>query len=759
MARRSLDVKTERNPSNRDAESRSRPFVSVLIVAWLGVPLLVLLLRVVAGIGGEGIRWLIVWLSVVLLGAALPGGAVAYGYKVAKRAPFVIWHVAFTLVGFSIAVSVGMLPGWDRTPTDGHWWSAAIAWLGNVFIIPLWLVTVYYLASLCVALSWLIYRIDAFRASTGNEQTTGGGPLGALLKRLEGVKIRTEQAQIDEVAAEVHIEHEGVPISQVRALVPAIEEHPGVIRGRSGVRETGRGGHSVLRIVHSDPYKTWRVWPGLSAPGGSYTEPIRTSYYSTGETQWYSFVKTPDGVRFAPVDPNDPNDTRSKFRSTNDTFKGAQGATGSGKSGGSAIENAEILSRRRVHLVYVDTAKLLQNAGWCLDFCSLAAGSRSASGALFTALRRVGELRTRLLGEAGARNFTDEVAEATGMSWIHIYADEFDVAKQNADMEWLATKGRSLGFRISFTLPRAVGDKLSTDIRAAVGMWEQYGITQDYDKGFVLSDDTIAAGANPEAFGVSIPGAHYLDRAPGIEKHMWAVDCRVYKTREDYADLRRAVEAARATFTPAQWLPEELQALGDVARYCSPSVVRNGHIGVDQPPPAVPAGPAPTAPAQPAPVTSQNGADMQDTQPLPSPEEIADMDIDTVVRDLLDEDADVLDTSTEEREFGPLNPREPRSDAPANDGISLPDVKPRARDSEHAVAEFDAALVRMAGRGVREFGNADIADEMTVAMSPAWVSRRFTALTKDETLQPPGLKIERIEGSRGRFMLVRLYEH
>src|ERR1041384_7179175 len=586
MARRELSVKTERNPQNRDAESRSRPFVAVLLVAWLGIPAFALLLRLLVGIGGDGIQVLVIALVISLLGVALPGFAVAYGFRVANRHLVVVWHVAVTLHLFALASALAVVPGWDTVSAGHHWWDDAGAWLKNVFAVPMWFVVTYLICALCIALSWLIYRIDAFRASTGTPGVDDGTPLGKLIARLkgEGVKVRADQAVIDETAAMIPIDHEGVPLAQVRQLVPAVDEMPNVIRGRSSIIPSERGGHSTFRVVHTAPPTTWRVWPGLSAPGGSYTEPIRTSYYSTGETQWYSFVRTPDGVTFAPAE--DPaKDTRSKFSSSNDTFKGAQGATGSGKSGGSAIENAEIVSRRNVQLIYVDVAKVMQNAAWILDFCSLAAGSRATSGELFSGLRRVGEVRTRILGEAGIRNFTDEAVKKTGLSWVHIYADEFDVAKQNTDMEWLAPKGRSLGFRISYTLPRAVGDKLSTDIRAATGMWEQYGITQDYDKGFVLSDETIAAGANPESFGISIPGAHYLDRAPGIPQRMWAIDCRTYKTREDYGDLRRAIEAARATFTPMTWLPEELEALGAVARHCSPSVVRGGHLGVDAPPP------------------------------------------------------------------------------------------------------------------------------------------------------------------------------
>lgn len=750
MARSDVNV-TERNPSTHDPEKRSRKFTSVLLTGLFVVPAFGLLLRFIIFWAPEMLH-LVAALS-LLTGVAVAAIAVAIGYKVTKRVPFVVWHVAATAMLFGLALYTTTVVRWPAQTAP--WYERLLA----VINIPAWWVVVHLFGSVIVGGSWLLYRIDALRSAAGGNAEAGGGALAGLLSRMEGIRFRADQAVTDDVAVEVPVEHEGIPLSQVRSIVPALEETPGVIRGRSSVQQTDRGGHSILRIVHTDPHKTWRVWPGLSAPGGSYTEPIRTSYYSTGEVQWYSFVKTPDGMTFTPANPEDPNDTRAKFRSPNDSFKGAQGATGSGKSGGSAVEIAEVLSRNNVQVIYIDTAKLIQNAGWCLDFVSLAAGSRSASGALFTALRRVGELRTRILGEANQRNFTDEAARITGLSWIHIYADEFDAAKQNADMEWLATKGRSVGFRISYTLPRAVGDKLSTDIRAATGMWEQYGITQDYDKGFVLSDETIAAGANPESFGVSIPGAHYLDRAPGIEPRMWAIDCRVYKTREDYGDLRRAVEAARAAFTPPAWLPEELEALGEVARYCHPSIVRNGHIGLDTPPPAQP----PTDAVQ---LNRQKGTDMQDTQPLPTDEDLEDAPYDAQLRSLIEDAEEGLDVSPEERQYGPLNPRVPDPMPTAEDNVQLAHVKPKPRDAAHAVAEFEAALIRMALKGVTEFGNGDVMAEMAVSMSPATISKRFTELCGGAQLEgprspgmvgnPPVVAVSRIEGSRGRFTLERL---
>lgn len=736
MSKTSVDVKSERNPSARDPEKRVQPFASVLLVALVVIPLFCLILRSFAA-AGDDLKWMVVWLDLVFLGIILPGIALGIGYKVAKRIEFVTWHVAITIELFAMATSASILPGWDHVPAGHRWWHTAWATVLNVVLVPAWFALLYLFGALVISLSWLLYRIDAFRSSTGTDESGDQSGLAALVKWPKGAKIRTDSIVVDDFAITAEVDHAGIPLAQIQQSVKSLEEHPSIIRGRSSVIGGERGGTSTMRLLREDPHSVWRVWPGLSHPGGYFHEPIRTSYYSTGETQWYSFVRTPDGYR---------SSLAPDFASPNGTFKGSQGMTSAGKSGDAAIEQAEIFSRRDVQVLYIDTAKLLQNAGWCLDFVSLAAANREASGYLFEGLRRVGEYRTRVLGEAGIRDFSSEAVAKTGLSWVYIFADEFDVAKQGAAMQWLATKGRSVGFRFAFTLPRATSDNLDTNIRAAVGMWAQFGISQDYDKGFVLSDATIEAGANPEMFGINVPGAHYLDNAPGIDPRMYAIDCRTYRTREDYGDLRRAVEAARATFTPMTWTEGELKALGPVAQLCKPSVVRAGHIGQDeeQPPPDDQlADPTPTVDN-----IQMEGTPMQLLKKIAGDD---DMQLSPTVRAMLD-DAGEVDTS----EYA-FDPREPIAQVAAgteDDGSDLPSVKPKPPSKDVAVADFENALIQLHRDGVLEFGREEVQERMRYEWAGPNISKRFTALTEDETLNPPGLKLERL--GRGRFTQTRV---
>jgi hypothetical protein len=732
MARESnVNVSSERNPSSRDPDKRMQPFVSVLLVAWIAVPVFCLLLRLFVGIGGDGIRWLIIWLVLFLLGAVLPGYAVVHGIRVAKREPTVIAHVAITIHLFADAASLSVIPGWNHVPAGHHWWDAAWAWTLNVVTIPLWAVVVYVIFSLCLVASWWIPRIDAFRAATGTEGKDGS-KLADLIGWPKGARIRSDSIEADEFAVTAIVDHPGVPIAKLQSTVPAIEEN-GFVRGRSSVIGEAKGGVSKMRFVHSDPLKTWRTWPGPSHPGDTFAAPFRTGYYSTGEAQWYGFAKTSDGFR---------SQLAPSFVMPNDAHVGRQGATRSGKSGDIAQEICEAGTRRDAALILVNLAKLRQDSGWALDFAELAADTKARARNLMTGLRRLGEYRSDVMGdlryEGRHRTWTEETYDELGFAALYVQVDEGDLVLSGADVTWLSTKGLSLGIYLSVSISRAATDGMASALRSAIVQWKAFGCGQDYDAGFVLSDETMAAGADPHTFGTEFPGAHYADRFLGVDHRLYPVDARSFKTERTFSDLRKAVEAARSSFPTPHLTEGEIEAFGR-AEYesCLPQTILLGERPKDE---NMTESDRPESPAP-----STGGDDM-----LIDYEE----NLDSGDPELDEAWAASLDTSDVTKEFGPIDPRTPLPASPPSD-IEYPQVKPMVGPAE-TVAEFDAALIRMAERNVREFTNADVMDEMKVAMRPSRCSERFRALCDDETLNPPGLIIERISGGKpGRYMLVR----
>jgi len=728
MARADVNVTSERNPRKRDPEDRSQPFLSVLLMAVFGAPALVIVLRFFIFFS-PGLIGLIVWLVLFLFGVLGPLTAMGVGYKVTKRIPFVVWHVAGTVEMFAVAVSIGVGLGWHRT--GPHWWDR----IPDVLLVPAPAVVVYLLCALLIALSWMLYRIDAFRAATGADGADSG-KLAELVGWPKGATIRTGSIKSDEFAVTAIVDHPGVPISRIQGTVPALEEH-GFVRGRSSVVGEPKGGSSTMRFVHSDPMKTWRTWPGPSHPGGPFAAPFRTGYYSTGEPQWYGFAKTPDDFR---------SDVVPWFVAPNDAGFGRQGATRSGKSGDIAQEICEAMTRRDAVVMLVNLAKFLQDSGWALDLAELAADTPPRARNLFAGLRRLGEYRQRVMGnpryEGRHRTWSSETYDELGFAAILLEVDEGDLVLSGADVTWLSTKGLSLGIFLSVAISRAATDGMASTLRSAIVQWKAFGCGQDYDAGFVLTDDTMAAGADPHVFGIEFPGAHYADRLQGVDHRMYPIDARSFKTERTFSDLRRAVEAARATFPVPHLTAGEIEAFGRAGyESCRPQAILLGERPKDENMTDSDRRPAP----------DDEGDDMPDL------DELADEDrIDSGDPELDEAWETPTDVSDLTEEFGadridPSIPWASRSDA---GDMEYPQPKPVLSGPE-TLREFDAALIRMWRRGVKEFGNEDVMNEMRCAMLPSRCSERFTALCDEEVLDvnpPGGLVIERL--GRGRFMFV-----
>lgn len=709
---------------SKGRKNRHRPFASVLLAGLLVVPVLALVLRLIAA-ASPGTLWLSTWLTLFAFGLVMPLVALGIGHKVTKRLPFVIWHIFTTLVIFGSWLSFTVQLSMDLArPWYARLWEAVA--------LPGWWWVLHIVGALCLSGSWLLYRIDSLRSAAGVKG--GGGTWEELFGK--GVTARVEQAVITDTAIEVPLEHTGVPISQVRQGIAKVDEKPGVIAGKTTIVRDGKeGGRSVLRITTADPFdpSRWDWWPGPSHPGETYEAPICTAKYEDQKYEWFAFARTPDGAKFRSVAPYTGSEN---FASPSGTFLGRQGMTGAGKSGDACIEEAEVLSRRDVVLVHVAPAKLRQNAEWLLDMATLAAEGDRIS-LLFRALMKLGEYRDTVnLG----RDFDSEVAARTGRPWVHIFADEFDITKQGTTLKWLLTKGRSLGFRFSFTLPRATGENMDTNIRGSIGAWKQFGISQDYDAGFVLSDKTLEAmdGNGAQDWGATVPGAHYLDMAPGVDPAKYPMPARTFKTRRDYADLRSKTLAARATFTPASFPPDELEVLGDVMEICNPLRLLEE-----------------SDPPEPIRVNAQVSSPMEETLNLD------DYDEDGTTLVTGDDDLDELLASMPPLEWPDgIDPRQPIAPSAGSDSemLVLPEGKSKLT-REETEKELDAAITRMAIAGRKEIGNKDIMNEMRCLMSPPDVSKRLKKLLDgEETVHEPapGVLLKRVPGKAGAYVIHRL---
>jgi hypothetical protein len=742
MARTDVNVRRETNPSTHDDEKRSRKFRGPLFVGLLVVPAFGLLLRFIIFWAPE-MLWLVAGLSLTT-GFIYASAAVAIGYKVSKRVPLVIWHVAATGFLFGGALYITTVVRWPaETAPWYHRLLAVVNW-------PAWWVIVHLFGAIIVGGSWLLYRIDAFRAATGADEFSGSG-LDKLLKVPLGMKVRDNTITADEFAIEAEIAHPGIPVAQVQGVLQPLVEQAGAIRGRSTIVPGDVGGKSQLRLVMKDPLDEWKTFPGLSHPGESFAYPIRTAYYVAGKNgqplpQWYSFAQTPNSSVLRPsrLAPN--------FSAPNDASFGRQGATRAGKSGDNAIEIAEVASRCDAGLFLVNTAKLLQDIGWALDFAVAAADTKPKASVLFEAVRRIGEYRSNQMGhpkwQGRHRTWSPLTYAELGFMAIVVEVDEGDQVLNSATATWLATKGLSLGIFLSVMISRAATDGMASTLRSAVTQWKAFGAGQAYDGGFVLSDETIAAGADVGSLSTRFPGSHYLDKAQGVDETMYPQLARSYKTERDFSDLRRAVEAARAAFTPPVLTPGEIEAAGgaETLRMLSPQTLLAAFDQED------------TGPAPAGTVTSTERTTVE-TAILSTagdrPDDTGDLEVDAL---LAKPRADLSDL---EKEYGPLPA--PGESLPDRSNPDLPSLELASGDDRPSVSpdeltgEANAALIRMAQRGVTRFGNKELMDEMRVDPTPTQMSRWLKGLCDDgKHVAPPGVTVEREPGRQGRYVLVWL---
>jgi hypothetical protein len=748
---------------NRPLDERYRPFLGPYIIALAALPVLESISYLVRRVD-PNLGFLILWCWVAS-GFVLALAAIGIGVKVSKRLSFIVAHVALTLiVGGSMA---GL--------------TTAIGWPG------VWIV-LHAFASAIFATSWTLYRIDSLRsAARGDTRDVWGALFGLRTSR------PTKISQPDDAHIVVEIAHgPGETKQDVQSASKKMESALNAIEGRTTVTSDGRAGHTTVSFSTEDVFADWKDWPGPSHPGMSFAYPLRTAYYETGEDQWFSLCAT-----------QKLRSPHTSFRSDMDTFLGAVGATGAGKSGFLNNLVAEALTRSDVIPCWIDKAKILQNAGWCLDMLGMA-GDAGVAVDFTRALRLLAEYRVQLFGQVSldaimdpgaaaddvGRKWTPQLAVETGEAAILAVVDEADTAIKGAAWEWLSARGRSLGIFLVPATPRASAAEVPAIVRGSVGAWKTYAIGDNYSDGFTISSETADAGADPKK--LRDVGLHYLDRAPGVDKRMFPVLAREYRSSTKV--LRQRVLTARASFDPMTFTPGAIAAMGEFYERCNPRRllvprVADADRGALEPvTPAMPYAPAGgvigdlmralvdgTVQGTPAEVeearrilaANQSAPNMtasdrtaeEDDDEYEQDEEEDDMRATPTGVDLDDDIAAPVDPRTlydadDARELAGIDPRQAIDTRVGPDAITLdaPGDKPvwSAADTE---AEFDRVLVQFADTGRMEFGNPDVLTAMQCEFKAYTVSRRLDALAEGERLAPPGLTIER--QGRGRFLIVR----
>lgn len=587
------------------------------------------------------------------------------------------------------------------------------------------------------ALSWNLHRTDALRADPrGDSDEDSWGKVFGIPKTRIGRIERTEHATT------VTLHHAGGETHHdVAAALPKIESAAGAVAGRGRVVKGERADTSRLTIITDDPFDQWLHLPGLSHPGGSFTDPIRTSYYDTGDWEHYWF----------------PAGQEANGMPRSACSRGRMGMTRSGKTGEAKNEVAEVLSRRDVLVFYADATKGEQGAGDLLNYFTAYADTTAKARALFIAVKKLVQWRADLMGQHGHTDWTPQVYQELGLAAIYYFIDEADELISTEVFKWLATKGLSTGVFLSVTLPRADHQSMPPTARYSLGAWKCFGTGDEYSAAFALTEATRRAGATPEDWRIQYPGAHYHDTAPGVPPQMYPVPLR--SGRSDHRQLAEWVRAARATFTPAVLTAQEAQILdadgaltmcrpeNRRALLANPAGVIEGNAGPAQPPADDDGEPALRAPAQPPP-TPQGGGQPLPADPAEGDEEEEEDDMDDDYR--VPQPEDPQDRAT----FATVDPRAPVKAPPGSDIGPLDSGKAKPRDPEAMAAEFDRVVTLLADRGATVLRNRDLFEHSTM-WSDTWVSRRLSAVCDGTVISPPGLALERVEGRAGHYRIIR----
>lgn len=298
---------------------------------------------------------------------------------------------------------------------------------------------------------------------------------------------------------------------EVRTALASAHDVP--VGGVRMVADRGTPRKGRMEISPVDMLESPPAWPGLSAPGGSIAAPIRLAVYQTGG-------------ELPLVLPGDPTAGRNAIG-----VMILLGQSGSGKTELQMFLAAEARSRRDARVTYIDGRKGMQlpeafrNAMHTM-ICDVAEGERFLESLVDLVATRAAQI-----GEHGHEQWTPGCRRCPPFEVVIVDEASKFIESEDALVE-LAESIRSIGVFILLGLQRATGDRVPTSVRSTVGAAICMGTKTTAEGARVLSEDTIAAGADPGQWSNKKPGALYAE-LPGVDPDDWSVPGRTFKPDRD----------------------------------------------------------------------------------------------------------------------------------------------------------------------------------------------------------------------------------
>jgi hypothetical protein len=516
------------------------------------------------------------------------------------------------------------------------------------------------------------------RNSGDNE---GGGNLFEQV-RLAKVRAKSVEAGPNKVSARLQLPPGETTVEDVQKatdrLAGALRLHKGAVRVAGDPEDLSQ---ATMTVVPVDLLTTPQPWPGPSAPGGSIAQPIVTGLYEDAE----------------PIQLFLPGD---KAAHRNATHLGVMGMNGSGKTVFGKLSWTEMLTRRDVCLIVLDPSKGEQSVGFLSGKAHLVLGEKACREFVKKIPAAITE-HANQLGRWGYDQWTPEVFERHGLPLVVVWVEEAPRVLQDAQtLTRIAQEARSAGMPLVLSLQKATYRQMPTDIRSQLGAVACFGVNDLEDAAYLLSEDTIDAGARPDRWRNRRPGAMYLE-GPGIAEDRFPIPARTFTaTDEQLREDITACDAIRAGLHPitahALGLPQHPAAL--------PSDITEESVMV-------------ITDANPPRTSDYAAAGLADLETMPLPE-----DDETLAELPGDPEPDLT--------------VDPDAELPIDPELEFPDGRPTRRQ---ALAMVRSAIEELAAAGRNPFTIRDLPDpEPTLGRGRQWLSGELARLARDGVLEIVG---------------------
>ncbi|RSN53311.1 FtsK/SpoIIIE domain-containing protein [Actinomadura sp. WAC 06369] len=410
---------------------------------------------------------------------------------------------------------------------------------------------VYGLGAVALSVLWGIRQGMKWGAGEQGDSGHQLGKLGEVIdsERFKFSRLRGTGNGVIEAKVEAEV---GSTIDEAQALTPIIAAAAKVPAGAATIRQDpDNAGVGYLRMAVADLLKAGLPFNAWEGAGKSVCDTIDVGRYEHGDPVEVQITAHEDGgVEHLLL----------------------MGVSGAGKSAFARALITRLLTRSRVAVIGIDTAKGLQTFGPMVHGMSMVILDMPTARRFIKAMSGVITARTDHLTREGLDYWTPK----SSLTFLVIWAEEAADLMPSADAySKLLRAARSAGIWIVSSLQRATHDNLPTDARANHGAGMCMGVRELADAQLVLPDEVIEAGAVP-TWKARRKGYGYVTGI-GTDEDNWATKMRGYDTRNK-ADIAAAITAAASIRTPLDEITT--RALGPLWEH---RTVYTEPVGVDVP--------------------------------------------------------------------------------------------------------------------------------------------------------------------------------